>query len=429
MKTEVVVPEVGESITQGVIAAWLKADGERVTEGEDLFELDTDKATLAVPSPATGALSITVQEGQEVTVGQAVASIDTEDTGGAGAKQKPAKRESVGFEINIDAPQSSTSTASSTAKTAAEPTGKAPPLSPAVRLLIEQHGLDPEAIEGSGKDGRITKADVLALLESSEKAAEQKTTEKPKKEAEPTVSVSEQDMVKDGEQNRVPMTTIRKRIAANLLQAKQGAAHVTTFNEVDMTRVMELRTLYRESFEQKHGIRLGFMSFFVKGCCNALETFPVVNAFIEGDDIVYNSSFNIGIAVSTGRGLIVPVIRNADRMGFGEIEKAIREFAARARDKKLTVDELTGGTFTITNGGVFGSMLSTPIPSPPQSAILGMHAIKERPVVFNGEIAVRPVMYVALTYDHRLIDGREAVSFLNRVKECIENPERILIDV
>jgi 2-oxoglutarate dehydrogenase E2 component (dihydrolipoamide succinyltransferase) len=444
MKTQVSIPEIGESVTGGIIAAWLKGEGDEVHEGEDLFELETDKATLAVPSPASGILSVTTQEGEEVTVGQVVAVI-AEST--ADAVQKDGKKDRVTYEIDIDEkidepgirPEPPAKVSSGKAGT--------PPLSPAVRLLVEQYELDPAEIRGTGKEGRITKKDVLFVLEQRESGMSKKqdkpkvTTkissteaktrvEKPSEvPAEAPAQAPVQSKPAGAGQNRVKMTSIRKRIAENLLLAKQSAAHVTTFNEVDMSRVMSLRKTYRDSFEKRHGVRLGFMSFFVKACCNALVAYPVLNAYIDGEEIVYNNSFNIGIAVSTERGLIVPVIRHADRMGFADIEKTIRNFAEKAREKKLTVDELTGGTFTITNGGVFGSMLSTPIPSPPQSAILGMHAIKERPVVVEGEMVVHPVMYVALTYDHRLIDGREAVSFLVLVKEEIEDPERMLIDI
>lgn len=444
MKTEVSIPEIGESVTGGIIAAWLEGEGEEVQEGEDLFELETDKATLAVPSPASGILSVIAQEGEEVAVGQVVAEIAES---AADTVQKDGKKDRVAYEINIDEKIEEAGTRPDTPSKVSAGKAGTPPLSPAVRLLVEQYELDPAEIRGTGRDGRITKKDVLYILEQRESGVSKKqdkpqATTKPsstkvktraEKPLEIPVKAPAQAPVQPkpagAGQNRVKMTSIRKRIAENLLLAKQNAAHVTTFNEVDMSRVMGLRKTYRDSFEKRHGVRLGFMSFFVKACCNALAAYPVLNAYIDGEDIVYNNSFNIGIAVSTERGLIVPVIRHADRMGFADIEKTIRNFAARAREKKLTVDELTGGTFTITNGGVFGSMLSTPIPSPPQSAILGMHAIKERPVVVDGEIVVHPVMYVALTYDHRLIDGSEAVSFLVLVKEEIEDPERMLIDI
>jgi 2-oxoglutarate dehydrogenase E2 component (dihydrolipoamide succinyltransferase) len=442
MKTEVKVPEVGESITQGVIAAWLKTEGDQVAEGEDLFELETDKATLSVPSPAGGVLAIIEEEGAEVSVGQVVASIETSKAGAvkerAGApparETEASQKNRVEFEINIDEDLPPTDSRAAVSERKEGPAGEdvrkqapseTPTLSPAVRRLVEEHHLNPRALTGSGKDGRITKGDVLRFLEqrNGETAAE-----KPARPA-PSAPVSKPAADAGATQRRVKMTTIRKRIAENLLQSRQGAAHVTTFNEIDMSSVIDLRARYREAFEQKHGTRLGFMSFFVKACSAALAEYPVINAWIDGDDIVYNDEYNIGIAVSTQRGLVVPVLRGADGLSFAEIEKQIRGFAGRARDKKLGIDDLTGGTFSITNGGVFGSMLSTPIPSPPQSAILGMHAIQERPVVKGGEIVVRPVMYVALTYDHRLIDGSEAVSFLVRVKECIEDPERMFIDI
>jgi len=415
MKTDVLIPEIGESITSGIIAAWLKGEGDEVQEGEDLFELETDKATLAVPSPASGILSVTAQEGEEVRIGQAVAVIAASTDY---IPQKDKKRDKVSFEINIDEKIDTPPEKNKTPSEVSVDKRNTPPLSPAVRLLVEQHGLNPAQIKGTGKGGRITKKDVLSILDQPEADAPQEEML-----VQPAAKPQEEG------QHRVEMTGIRKRIAENLLLAKQRAAHVTTFNEIDMSRVMDLRKTYRDSFEKRHGVRLGFMSFFVKACCNALDAYPALNAYIDGEDIVYNNRYNLGIAVSIERGLIVPVIADADQLGFADIEKAIRSFAQKARDKKITVDELTGGTFTITNGGVFGSMLSTPIPSPPQSAILGMHAIKERPVAVNGEILIHPVMYVALTYDHRLIDGREAVSFLVLVKEEIENPERMLIDI
>jgi 2-oxoglutarate dehydrogenase E2 component (dihydrolipoamide succinyltransferase) len=430
MKTDVVVPEIGESISSGIIAAWLKGDGDPVQEGEDLFELETDKATLAVPSPSSGTLTVTAAEGEEVSVGQTVAVIGASEEA---VTKKEEKKDKVSFEINIDEKIDTAPDQTEISLGTTEEKSDVAPLSPSVRLLVEQHGLNPTQITGTGKGGRITKKDVLAVLDTTEAREPEKTAAEPttavQKPAGHTTVTQKTKSVQEPGQQRVAMTGIRKRIAENLLQAKQQAAHVTTFNEIDMSRVMDLRKTYRDSFESRHGVRLGFMSFFVKACCNALAAFPALNAYIDGDDVVYNNRFNIGIAVSTERGLIVPVIRDADRMGFADIEKAIRSFAEKARDKKITVDELTGGTFTITNGGVFGSMLSTPIPSPPQSAILGMHAIKERPVAVNGELLIHPVMYVALTYDHRLIDGREAVSFLVLVKEEIEDPERMLIDI
>jgi 2-oxoglutarate dehydrogenase E2 component (dihydrolipoamide succinyltransferase) len=425
MNHDVSVPEVGESITSGILTAWLKDDGATVSEGEELFELETDKATLSVPSPFSGTLRISAAADTEVSVGQIVATINSE-TSGSGTPGE-----------GLAAPAGGG---------AAPETDPSRVLSPAVRRVVEEHRLDADTIQGTGKAGRLTKGDVLRaigdvpqpnrdVLQAAE-AAGKKAEEGPAR-AEP---VSIQTSVPGSEQressvqpaerrSRKKMTTIRKRIAERLVQAKLAAAHLTTFNEIDMEQVMMMRKKYRETFEKKHGIRLGFMSFFIKACCRALETFPSVNAMIDGDEIVYNHYTDIGVAVSTDRGLIVPVIREADKKSFAEIEKEISSFATRAREKKLTIDELTGGTFSITNGGVFGSLLSTPLPNPPQTAILGMHAIQRRPVAVEESIVIRPMMYVALTYDHRLIDGKEAVSFLVKVKQLVEDPDQMLLDL
>jgi len=408
MKLEVAVPEVGESVTQGTITGWLKKEGDFVSEGEDLFELETDKATLAIPSPGSGILSIRIPDGSDVNVGQIVAELSSVEGKKKEALQRseslPSQKPTIGIsgekiEEVADTPRQM-------------------PLSPAVRRLVGELDLDTSTIEGSGKDGRITKSDVLE--EFRRQSIKEPSAQPPSMET--SVSVP-------GSQKRVKMTTIRRKTAERLVTAKQAAAHLTTFNEVDMQTIIRIRDLYRESFEKKHGVRLGFMSFFVKACCSALADFPAVNAYIEGEDIVYNHFYNIGIAVSTERGILVPVLRDADKMSFGAIESAIRDFASRAKNKKLSVDELSGGTFTITNGGVFGSLLSTPIPNPPQTAILGMHAIQKRAVVAEDQIVIRPMMYVALTYDHRLIDGREAVSFLMKVKNQLEDPQRLLLDL
>ena len=423
MKKDVIIPEVGESVSQGLLTAWLKKDGAYVSEGEDLFELETDKATLAIPSPASGILSVIVAEGSEVNIGQVVAGLDTDKV----LEEKLAPEAKKEVESLISEPKLQ---AVVKEETPPEATKK---LSPAVHRLVEEHHLEPETIQGSGKDGRITKKDVLELIESREleKKQEEVPVEKP--------AVAEAVEVEDkpelivqpiaGRQTRVKMTSIRKRTAERLVQSQQSSAHLTTFNEINMSKVMDIRTQYRDGFEQKYQIKLGFMSFFVKASCSALAQFPEVNAQIEGDEIIYNNFYNIGIAVSTERGLLVPVIKYADKLSFGKIEQTIRSFAEKARNKKLSLDELTGGTFTITNGGVFGSLLSTPIPNPPQTAILGMHAIQKRPIALNNEVIIQPMMYVALTYDHRLIDGREAVSFLVKVKESIEDPQRLLLEI
>ncbi|HUV07049.1 MAG TPA: 2-oxoglutarate dehydrogenase complex dihydrolipoyllysine-residue succinyltransferase [Spirochaetia bacterium] len=401
MNHEVKVPEMGESIAGGILTAWLKEEGATIREGEELFELETDKATLSIPSPVSGILHIKVEADTEVTIGQAVATIDPAPAG----QDAPRTGEATvsGGAAGVRAVKSQTT------------------LSPAVRRVVAENKLNADSIQGTGKGGRLTKADALRV------AAGQQASETPESH-EPKPLERGPDLPAE-RQSRVKMTTIRKRIAERLVQSKQNAAHLTTFNEIDMHHVLELRRRYREPFEKKHGVRLGFMSFFIKACCRALEAFPNVNAMIDGEEIVYNHFYDIGVAVSTDRGLIVPVIRDADRRNFADIEKRIVSFVERARDKKLTPDELTGGTFSITNGGVFGSLLSTPIPNPPQTAILGMHTIQRRPVVSEEQIVIRPMMYVALSYDHRLIDGREAVSFLVKVKQLIEDPDQMLLDL
>jgi len=451
------VPEIGESITEGIIAAWLKEDGEYVEDQEELFELETVEATLAVPSPASGILKIRVEEGAEVQVGQVVAEIEPGE-----AQKKSGPVAEVDFEIKLEDKKPSSAPhaeekmkeahagAKPVQSEAAKPaiTKQAATLSPAVTRLVQQYRLDPTTIRGTGKDGRITKKDVLVQIENMKKTKEpvreivldiDKKEEKPPERPQPRLKDREDqteaaaaaiqvNRASQGEK-RVKMTSIRKRMAENLLHAKQNAAHVTTFNEIDMSRVIHLRKTYAESFADKYGIRLGFMSFFVKACCAALAAYPVLNAEVNGNDIVYHNYYNIQVALSTESGLIVPVIRNADFLSFAQIEGMIRGFITRAKEKKLTVPDLTGGSFSITNGGVFGSLLSTPIPNPPQVAILGMHAINDRPVAVNGEVAVRPMMNVALTYDHRIVEDREAVRFLVRVRECIEDPPRLLIDI
>ena len=422
MLQEVKVPEIGESVTGGLLTAWLKEEGESVTESEDLFELDTDKATLAVPSPFTGVLGIRVPADSEVEVGQVVAVLYTEAL--------PSGREMSETE---GAPTDETVSVED----------EIPRLSPAVRRIVEEHGIDVKDLEGSGKDGRITKADAMKAVETV--SAGRQNPDHPDagnrtagpQPAVPRMAVPRKPQeVRPGEAaetesltTRVKLSAIRKRIAERLIQVKQTTALLTTFNEIDMSEVVSMRNRYRETFQEKHGIRLGFMSFFVRASCQALKEFSAVNAFLEEDEIVYNHFYNIGVAVSTDRGLIVPVIRSADTRSFADIETTIRSFADRARGKKLTVDELTGGTFSITNGGVFGSLLSTPLPNPPQTAILGMHAIQKRPVAVEDRIEIRPMMYVALSYDHRLIDGREAVSFLRKIKLLVEDPHEMLLDL
>ncbi|HUX50010.1 MAG TPA: 2-oxoglutarate dehydrogenase complex dihydrolipoyllysine-residue succinyltransferase [Spirochaetia bacterium] len=413
MSQEVKVPSVGESVSSGILAVWLKQDGDYVTQGEEIFELETDKATMAVPAPANGVLKIAVPKDTEVAIGQVVAHLEE------GAAGKTAGDAATGVQAG--------GTRAAAAAVAEE-------LSPAVRRLVADRGLDPASIAGTGKGGRITKEDVLAAADRAPSGAA-KSTVTPgagaaataAKQPAQTAPKSPQDG--GAAQRRVPMTTLRRRIAENLVHSKQSAAHLTTFNEVDMSAVMEIRKKYRDQFEKKHGVRLGFMSFFIKASQRALEAFPEANAFVDGTDILYNDYYNIGVASSTERGLITPVIRDADRKSFADIEREIVSFTTRAKEKKLSPDELLGGTFTISNGGVFGSMLSTPIPNPPQSTILGMHAIQDRPMAVDGQVVIRPMMYLALTYDHRILDGREAIGFLVKIKNLLEDPAQLMLDL
>ena len=395
MSVEIKVPTLGESVTEATVAQWFKGAGEAISAGETLVELETDKVTLEVPAPASGILSeIRVDVGANVEAGATLGTIEEGAAGEVAVALAPAE---------------------------APPADR--PMSPAVRKLVAEHGLDPAAIPATGKDGRVTKGDVLKFIERADPAEPAPAPEPP------PPPVRARPRAEAGREERVRMTRLRQRIAERLKEAQHTAAILTTFNEADMSEVMALRKQYRESFEKKHGVRLGFMSFFVRAVIAALKELPAVNAEIDGADIVYKNYYNIGVAVGSPQGLVVPVLRDADTMGFAEIEGAIRELAIKARDGKLALDDLMGGTFTITNGGIYGSLLSTPILNPPQSGILGMHKIQERAMVIDGKVEVRPMMYLALSYDHRVIDGREAVTFLVRVKECIEDPQRLLLDV
>ncbi len=395
------VPGVGESITEGILARWLKPDGSAVKQGEPLFELETDKASNVVAATAAGVLKIAVAEGTTVPIGATVGAIDPDAV-----------------------PAVAVAVATSSMPAANGET----PLAPSVRRLVAEEHVDVSKVEGTGRDGRITKGDVLASLAGAT-AAPAPTPAQPVTIATPATSTA---VAPDGprpRETRQRMSGIRKRIAQRLVEAQQTAAILTTFNEADMSRIMELRAKYKDAFQKKHGVGLGFMSFFVKAAVEALRAFPAVNGRVDGDDIVHNNVYDIGVAVSTERGLMVPVVRDADKLGFAGVEKAIVDFAKKARENAIAVSDLQGGTFTITNGGVFGSLLSTPILNPPQSGILGMHSIQKRPVVVDDQIVVRPMMYLALSYDHRIVDGKEAVSFLVKIKECVENPERMLIDI
>lgn len=420
MAVEVKIPEVGESITEGFLAEWLQPDGAVVTVEDPLLVLETDKITMNVNAEHAGKLEIKVAEGETVEVGQVVATIDTD----AAAEAAVATVSSAPPEAQpeVEAPVEMSSAPSS----AQSP---APHLSPAVQRLVLEHELDPGNIEGTGKGGRILKGDVIRFLESRPAEASPSAVA-----PEPTVAAPERPLPKpvalpDQRQTRAPMSRLRQRLAERLVKVQQTAAILTTFNEADMSRVMALRSEFKEEFKKRHDIGLGFMSFFVKATVDALKTVPEVNAYIEGDEIVTNHYYDIGVAVSTDKGLVVPVVRDADRLSMAEIESSIVDLAGRAQERRLELSELTGAVFTISNGGVFGSLVSTPILNPPGSAILGMHAIQKRPVAVGDEIAIRPMMYLAMSYDHRIIDGREAVTFLKRIVECIENPERMLLEI
>ncbi|MEY4631192.1 MAG: 2-oxoglutarate dehydrogenase complex dihydrolipoyllysine-residue succinyltransferase [Pseudomonadota bacterium] len=412
MAVDVKVPSVGESVKEGMIHKWHVKSGDYVNRDQVLVELETDKATVEVVAEAAGVIQVGKKQGDMVAVGEVIASIDTAAAKPAGgAASAPAS-----------APAASPAPAPAAKPVAVAPAAHAPAdsFSPAVRRIVAETGVDTSKVAGSGRDGRLTKGDVLGAASGAPAAAPAARAPTPAAPSVPAGSRGER---------REPMSMLRRRIAERLVQAQSTAAILTTFNEIDMTAVMALRAQYKDSFKEKYGISLGFMSFFVKGVIEGLRAFPAINGWIEGNDIVYHDYFDIGVAVSSDRGLVVPVVRNADRLSFAEMEMAIGNFAKRARDGKITVDELTGGTFTVSNGGVFGSLMSTPILNPPQSGILGMHKIQERPVVVNGQVVVRPMMYVALSYDHRIVDGREAVQFLVKVKECVEDPTRILIGV
>ena len=438
MSIEVKVPQLPESVADATLVAWHKKAGEAVRREENLVDLETDKVVLEVPAPVDGVLKqIVAADGAVVTSGQVLALLEPGEAAAAtpAAAPKPSAAR--------PAPAAS---AAATAKPAPAPAAVAKPapsaaapavsidavaragapnrMGPAVRKLVEEHDLDPASIAGSGREGRITKGDVLNYI-----ADHQATTVGLDQEVRKAGIAEPQPSGAVRAEQRVAMTRLRARIAERLVQAQQTAAMLTTFNECDMSAVMALRQRYQEQFTARHGIKLGFMSFFVKACIEALRQFPVVNASVDGNDVVYHEFFDIGVAVSTDRGLIVPVLRNAESLGLGQIEHAIRDYGERARSGGLQMEELTGGTFTITNGGIFGSLMSTPILNPPQSGILGMHKIQERPVVINGKIEARPMMYLALTYDHRIVDGREAVQFLVAVKDHIEDPARLLLQI
>jgi len=418
MLVEVKVPQLSESVAEATLLTWHKKEGEAVKRDENLIDIETDKVVLELPAPADGVLvKVLKGDGSTVVAGEVIATLDTEAraAAGAAAPAAPAVR---------------------AAPAAVPPTPAPPPeaarqdarLMPAARKLVEEHAVDPTRLTGSGREGRITKADVLEQVARAQPGAPAGPAARPAL-AQAPAPVNVDKILAGRPEQRVPMSRLRARVAERLVQSQSTAAILTTFNEVNMQPLMELRKKYQERFEKEHGVKLGFMSFFVKAAVHALRKFPVVNASVDGSDIVYHGYFDIGIAVGSPRGLVVPILRDADQRSFAEIEKKIAEFGKRAQDGKLGIEELTGGTFSISNGGVFGSMLSTPIINPPQSAILGIHATKDRAVVENGQIVIRPMNYLALSYDHRIIDGREAVLGLVAMKEALEDPARLLFDI
>ena len=426
MATDVALPALGESITEGTLAQWLKKPGESVAADEPIASIETDKVSVEVPSPVAGVLSETlVNEGDTVAVGAVIARI-----GEAGAAAATPAQAAANATTNPAGAGETPQLRGSEHAPEAQPSGEAVlTMSPAVRRAVLEHHVDPTSIKGTGKDGRLTKDDVIAAAQAKSAPAPAATpapaapsTSAPQSASAPTATGSRTE-------ERVKMSRLRQTIATRLKEAQNTAALLTTFNDVDMTAVIEARARYKDLFEKKHGIRLGFMGFFVKAAALAARDVPSVNASIEGDEIVYRDYLDVSVAVSAPKGLVVPVIRNAQAMSFAEIEKAIAGYGKKAKEGTLTADDMKGGTFTISNGGVFGSLLSTPIINPPQSAVLGMHRIEERPVVKDGQIVARPMMYLALSYDHRLVDGREAVTFLVRIKEAIEDPTRLLIDL
>jgi 2-oxoglutarate dehydrogenase E2 component (dihydrolipoamide succinyltransferase) len=429
MIVEVKVPSVGESVTEALLAQWFKSDGGMIQKDEPLFVIETDKVTLEVVAEAAGVLSIQVQEGETVPIGAVVGTIDTA-AAPKPAEPPPTPEAPEEKETQLPAakpeeppaPEAPIQTASAPpppqpVSAPIQPSIRSDGLAPSVRRLIVEKNLDPAQITGTGPAGRITKGDVV-LDDTVEKPGE--TPPQPPAEA-----------PKAGEEGvtRKPMSPIRQRIASHLLNAKQNTAMLTTFNDVDMTRVLALRAQFKESFKEKYGISLGMMSFFIKACVEALKEFPEVNAYIDDKDIVYHHYYHIGVAIGSEKGLVVPVIRHADKLNFAELEQAIVDFVNKIKENRLELSDLEGGTFTISNGGVFGSLLSTPILNMPQSGILGMHRIEKRPVALEDQMVIRPMMYLALSYDHRIIDGREAVTFLKRIKDCTENPERIMMEI
>lgn len=420
MSHEVKIPSLGESINSGVLSTWHVSDGDTVEKDQTLYELETDKITSEGFAEVAGTISIKVEEGTEVKIGAVVATIEegaSQDPSKKSESQKPKSDDETSEESDDDEEPAETSQPSKETK----PKSSSQAQSPAVRRLAEETSIDPDSVEGTGKDGRVTKGDMLKAQEAPAKKDEAAPAINPKSES--------QNPKSSERQTRKKMSPLRARIAERLVEAQHEAAMLTTFNEVDMSAVMQLRKKYQDNFVKKNDVKLGFMSFFTKAVVHALKEVPAINSQIDGDSIVQNHYYDIGVAVSTPKGLMVPVIKDCDQLGMADIEKSIAAVANKAREGKITLDDLSGGVFTITNGGIFGSMLSTPIINPPQSAILGLHSINEKPIVVNGEIVIRPMMYLAVSYDHRVVDGKEAVTFLVKVKEAIEDPARLVIGI
>ena len=436
MMIEVKVPSVGESVTSGVVSAWHKKSGEFVNEGEPLFALETDKVSTDIVAEKSGVLETKVPEGQEVKIGEIVAVIDDSKKGGEQEKEeKPKKKEPDEKKKEPEPQKKPEAVGASGDRGRPKSTAPTTPLSPAVLRIVEEEKLEPEKITGTGQGGRLTKADVLKAVENrgkaapSERAVAKAEEKKERREVQPPADASAEALAKaEARFTRKKMSPLRRKIAQQLVMAQHTAAILTTFNECDMSPVQELRRMKQDEFTKKHGIKLGLMSFFVKAAVEALKNVPVVNGRIDGDDLIQNNFYDIGVAVGTERGLVVPVVRDADKKSFADLERDIADYAGRARDGKLKLEDLQGGTFTITNGGVYGSLFATPILNPPQSGILGMHKIMPRPIAVDGKAEVRPMMYLALSYDHRAIDGKEAVTFLIKVKECIEDPKKLPLD-
>ncbi len=424
MTIEIKIPSVGESVQEAVLAEWFKQDGDSVQKDEPLFVIETDKVTLEVTAETDGTLRIIVPEGETVAIGAVVGTIEPVAASEIKKEPSPVESEKPDPPIAREEPEPAVTPLPVSPKPTvpAEVDGTSIPLAPSVRRLVAEKNLDVSKIKGTGPGGRISKGDILLYLEKAPAGLPEKLAPPAAVEMPPTILDATLEV-------RKPMSPIRKRIAARLLESKQNTAMLTTFNEIDMSRTMAIRSQYKISFEKKFGVSLGFMSFFINACVEALKEIPEINAFIDGDDIIYHQYQHIGVAIGSDRGLVVPVIRHVEKMNFAEIEQAIVDYVAKIKENRLELADLEGGTFTVSNGGVYGSLLSTPILNIPQSGILGMHKIEKRPVVVDDEIVIRPMMYVALSYDHRIVDGREAVTCLKRIKEFVENPERIVLEV